>query len=60
MSWRAKVYDVVSGAFLASLTVQATDMHKAEAAAISKTSLVLRADPRRLTVRQLHETGGPR
>jgi hypothetical protein len=59
MSWRAKIWDLETGHFLASLTVKANDMHQAEARAIAKTSLVLRADPRRLTVRQLHQQGGP-
>jgi hypothetical protein len=58
MSWRAKIWDVETGRFLASLTVRADDLHEAEARAIAKTSLVLSADPRRLTVRQLHQQGG--
>ena len=59
MSWTAKIWDLETGHFLARLTVKAGDLHKAEERAIAKTALVLRADPRRLTVRQLHQQGGP-
>jgi len=60
MSWKALVYDLVTGAFLASLTVKAADLRGAEDVAISKTALALRADPRRLVVKHLHDQGGAR
>lgn len=58
MSWRARVYDLVSGRFLVELTVRAENLRSAEAAAISKTCFALRGDPRQMTVRQLHARGG--
>lgn len=54
MIWRAKVYDSATGCFLARLTVRAAKMRDAEDAAISKTSLAMRGDPKRMTVRSLH------
>jgi len=62
MSWRAKVYDVLTGRFLAAVTVAAESMAQAERVAISRACLALRGDPSRMDVRHLHQvtTGGAR
>ncbi len=61
MSWRARVYDVVTGRFLAAVTVMAESMDQAERVAISRACLALRGDPARMDVRHLHQvTGGAR
>jgi len=62
MSWRAKVYDAVSGRFLAAVTVVAESMAQAERVAISRACLALRGNPTRMDVRHLHQvtTGGER
>jgi hypothetical protein len=61
MSWRAKIFDAVSGRFLAAVTVAAESMAQAERVAISRACLALRGDPSRMDVRHLHQvTGGAR
>jgi hypothetical protein len=62
MSWRAKIFDAVSGRFVAAVTVMAESMDQAERVAISRACLALRGDPARMEVRHLHQltTGGAR
>jgi hypothetical protein len=55
MSWRARVYDVVTGRFLAAVTVHAETMRAAEKRAIARACLALRGDPARMEVRRLSE-----
>jgi hypothetical protein len=52
---------VVTGRFLAAVTVMAESMDQAERVAISRACLALRGDPARMDVRHLHQvTGGAR
>lgn len=53
MIWVAKVYDRDNGQFLARVTVKSEWMRDAEKAAISKTALAMRGDPKRMDVRSM-------
>jgi hypothetical protein len=52
---------MLTGRFLAAVTVAAESMAQAERVAISRACLALRGDPARMDVRHLHQvTGGAR
>lgn len=55
MSYRARVYDQKTGAFLLECRVSGQTLSEAEGRAIAKAALCLRGDPSMMDVRQLHE-----
>lgn len=55
MSFHAKIYRAGSGEFLAALRVSGRSLRDAEDNAVSKLALLLRANPRDLDVRKLHQ-----
>lgn len=55
MSYRARIHDFLTGRFLLACNVQASDLHEAENAAISRAALALRSHPRDMEVRHLHQ-----
>jgi hypothetical protein len=55
MSFRAHVHDLATGCFLLRFIVEARDLHEAENTAIAKAAQAMRAHPREMEVRQLHQ-----
>ena len=55
MSFRAHVHDLATGCFLLRFIVEAQDLHEAENTAIAKAAQAMRAHPREMEVRQLHQ-----
>jgi len=56
MSWRAKVYDAGSGAFLGALTTRgARNLRDAERHVTAVAALFFRMDPRAVSVRTLNQ-----
>ena len=57
MSYRAKVYDHTTGAFLLECRVSGQTLSEAESRAIAKAALCVRGNPALMDVRHLHEVG---
>lgn len=55
MSYRAKVYDRTTGAFLLQCRVCGQTLEEAESRAIAKAALSVRGNPALMDVRHLHE-----
>lgn len=55
MSYRARVYDNKTGAFLLECRVSGQTLSEAESRAVAKAALCLRGDPALMDVRHLHE-----
>ena len=53
--YHAKVYDLPTGRFLLKFSVEASDLHEAETAAIQKAARMIRAHPLDMEVRHLHQ-----
>lgn len=59
MSYRARVYDHGTGAFLLECRVTGRTLTEAESRAIAKAALCVRGDPAAMDVRHLHECARP-
>jgi hypothetical protein len=55
MSYQASIHHLITGQFLAQLSVEGNDLHEAEKAAITKAALASNSLPRDMDVRQLHQ-----
>ncbi len=55
MSYQAHVHELSSGRFLFRFNVEARNLHEAENTAISRAARAVKAHPREMEVRQLHQ-----
>ncbi len=55
MSYQASIHDLTTGRFLLRFLVEAQNLHEAEKEAITKGALTMKAHPREIEVRRLHE-----
>ena len=55
MSYQASIHDLTTGRFLLHCNVEARNLHEAENVAIAKGAHAMKALPREMEVRRLHE-----